>query len=516
MRMQSRAFRLALTTLGVGTLAIVVGVAQAPQRPQPEGPGADRARKYPVTLHPHDITSSFIRMPLPPGQEKYGKLDGAHLKTFVNEITAISRKSRDDGELLWGRIAGTKYDDMAEALVESKFKAFGLTDVRRQYFDLPPRWFPTAWKFSASGGGKTLTFKTIQAGRGSKPTPPGGVDLDAVWVGIGSEADLAGRDVKSKLAVILSFPMPSVVAHSAGYNGAMRRAVEKGAAAVLVNVAIPGNLLTAVSAPEGLTTFSFGTQDAAEFQKLLVQGPVKVHLELSTEMRSGLRDASVWGTLPGTTDEDMIIMAHHDAFYEGALDNASGMAVMIGLAEYFSKIPREQRRRTLKFVTTSGHHEGSDGTKWMHDNKDTFLAKTALMINCEHVSAIQMHWDRFGANLRRSDNIAARRWWVNGSSRLARTVLAAYKMFGVTIYDDMDQTTTGDMSHIDRDAPSVQLIESALFYHTDQDRPDYVPEPGLEAVARAYAKIIDEANTMSRAELMPDSAPTTARGQDRR
>ena len=82
-------------------------------------------------------------MPLPPGQEKYGKLDGAHLKTFVNEITAISRKSRDDGELLWGRIAGTKYDDMTEALVESKFKAFGLTDVRRQYFDLPPRWFPT-------------------------------------------------------------------------------------------------------------------------------------------------------------------------------------------------------------------------------------------------------------------------------------------------------------------------------------------------------------------------------------
>ena len=71
------------------------------------------------------------------------------------------------------------------------------------------------------------------------------------------------------------------------------------------------------------------------------------------------------------------------------------------------------------------------------------------------------------------------------------------------------------MSHIDRDAPSVQLIESALFYHTDQDRPDYVPEPGLEAVARAYAKIIDDANTMSRAELLPDSAPTTARGQDR-
>ena len=139
----------------------------------------------------------------------------------------------------------------------------------------------------------------------------------------------------------------------------------------------------------------------------------------------------------------------------------------------------------------------------MHDNRTTFLAKTALMINCEHVSAIQMHWDRFGASVRKSDNIAARRWWVFGSSALARIVLNSYKMFGVTIYDDMDATTTGDMSHIDRDAPSVQLIESALYYHTSADTPDYVPNPGMAAVARAYAKVIDDVNTLDRAALMP-------------
>ncbi|HYL39636.1 MAG TPA: M28 family peptidase [Bryobacteraceae bacterium] len=92
-------------------------------------------------------------------------------------------------------------------------------------------------------------------------------------------------------------------------------------------------------------------------------------MELATEERSGLRDASVWGQLPGTTDEDIIVMAHHDGFFEGALDNASGMAVMLSLAEYYSKVPKEQRRRTLKFVTTAGHHAGSAGTQWMHDNR---------------------------------------------------------------------------------------------------------------------------------------------------
>jgi len=489
-------------TLALG--AITAGIAAAVvSAQQPLAPGVQRARENPVTMHPHDLDASFISMPLPAGQEKYGKLDGARMKTFVNEITAVSRKSRDDGELLWGRQAGTKYDDMVEGIVEARFKEWGLSNVRRQYFDLEPQWFPTAWAFRASAGSQTLTFKTIQAGRNSRPTPAGGLDLDVVWVGAGTEADFTGRDVKGKLAVLQSFPMPSVVGHQSGYNGGLLRAAQKGAAAVLINVAIPGNLLTAVGAPNGLTTFSFGTQDMAAFQELLKTGPVKVHLELSTEERRGLRDASVWGELPGTSDEDMIIMAHHDAFYEGSLDNASGMAVMMGLAEYYSKIPREQRRRTLKFVTTSGHHVGSAGTKWMHDNRSTFLAKTALMINCEHVSAIQMHWDRFGASVRKSDNIAARRWWVFGSSALARIVLNSYKMFGVTIYDDMDATTTGDMSHIDRDAPSVQLIESALYYHTSADTPDYVPNPGMAAVARAYAKVIDDVNALDRAALMP-------------
>ena len=186
---------------------------------------------------------------------------------------------------------------------------------------------------SASGGGQTLTFKSNPGRTRLRGDTAGRRGPRCGLGGRGTEADFTGRDVKGKLAVLQSFPMPSVVGHQSGYNGGLLRAAQKGAAAVLINVAIPGNLLTAVGAPNGLTTFSFGTQDMAAFQELLETGPVKVHLELTTEERRGLRDASVWGELPGTTDEDMIIMAHHDAFYEGALDNASGMAVMMGLAE---------------------------------------------------------------------------------------------------------------------------------------------------------------------------------------
>src|SRR5438067_1773590 len=110
-------------------LAIGIGVTLAGQAPT----------RGPITPHSYPLDDEhYVRFPLPPGEQAYARIDGAHVKQYVNEITAISRKSRDDGNQYWGRISGTKYDDMAEAWVEGKFKEFGLQNVRRQYFDLPP------------------------------------------------------------------------------------------------------------------------------------------------------------------------------------------------------------------------------------------------------------------------------------------------------------------------------------------------------------------------------------------
>ena len=490
-------------------MAIVfVSVMAAPATVRPQAPA--RPTKPAVTKHPHDLDSSYIRMPLPAAEKKYGGLEGEHIKSFDREIVAVSEKSKSDGDLLWGRVAGTKYDDMVEGIVEAKFKQFGLQDVHRQYFDLPAQWFPTKSEFVATSAGKTWRLETARPATGSVSAPRGGLDLDVAWVGLGTAADFAGRDVKGKLVIIQSMPMPGVVSHSAVYNGSARRAAERGAAAVALNVAIPGNFQVQIGFNSERPTFTMGTEDTAALREALEKNPVKVHVELETESRSGLRDASVWGVLPGTTDEDIIVMAHHDAYFDGALDNASGMSVMLGLAEFFAKIPREQRRRTLKFVTTSGHHAGSFGTQWMHDNRSTFLAKTALVINCEHVSVTQAYFDRSGPFLHNSDNIDARRWWVNGSDKLAATALAAWKTFGVTVYDTMDSNASGDMGAIDRDVPTMQLIESAVYYHTDHDTPQIVPAAGLEAVARGYAKIIDQVNTMDRAQLMPAPPSTTS------
>src|SRR5262249_22552939 len=131
----------------------------------------------------------------------------------------------------------------------------------------------------------------------------------------------------------------------------------------------------------------------------------------------------------------------------------------------------------------------------------TVLAKTALMINCEHVSVSDTkYWQE---NLRKANIVAPRRWWIHGSDRLVYTVLMPWGIFGVGLIADMDPNAAGDMGVVANDVPSIQIIRSRVTKHTDDDKPEWVPAAGLEAVARSYARIIDEVNKLDRRDIMP-------------
>ncbi|HJZ74955.1 MAG TPA: hypothetical protein VKE51_24640, partial [Vicinamibacterales bacterium] len=76
----------------------------------------------------------YLRWPLPPSEQAYAALSGRRIKGYINEITAISRKSRDDGNQYWGRITGTPYDKMTTDWIAAQFRRVGLEQVRIQEF----------------------------------------------------------------------------------------------------------------------------------------------------------------------------------------------------------------------------------------------------------------------------------------------------------------------------------------------------------------------------------------------
>src|SRR5215475_10952840 len=103
----------------------------------------------------------YIRFPLPPGAEAYADVDALKIKSLMGEITAISRKSRDDGNQYWGRIPGTRYDRMTQDWVMAQFRGHGLADVRRQEIAPKPLWYPTAWTAEFTADGRTTALTTV-------------------------------------------------------------------------------------------------------------------------------------------------------------------------------------------------------------------------------------------------------------------------------------------------------------------------------------------------------------------
>src|SRR3984893_19594292 len=108
------------------------------------------------------LEDSYLKWRLLPTEQQYASIDGRHLKEYVNDQTAVSRRYRDSGHQFWGRIIGTEADaENAQWLLE-KFRKIGLSDVRGQSFNLPPQWMPQFWNVTASAGGKSVPLETAQ------------------------------------------------------------------------------------------------------------------------------------------------------------------------------------------------------------------------------------------------------------------------------------------------------------------------------------------------------------------
>ena len=124
--------------------------------------------------------------------------------------------------------------------------------------------------------------------------------------------------------------------------------------------------------PARMPIFMLGNQDGTAIRQLIEQDQSpRLRFRLAVELRTGQTTASVWGVLPGATDENIAVMAHTDSFFEGAMDNASGVATLVALAEHYAKTPKAERRRTMTFFTTSAHHSPSGqnaSIQWIHTN----------------------------------------------------------------------------------------------------------------------------------------------------
>ena len=80
-------------------------------------------------------------------------------------------------------------------------------------------------------------------------------------------------------------------------------------------------------------------------------------------LRHDITSYNVVGELPGA-DEDMVIIgSHHDGPWASAVEDASGVAMVLAQAAYWSLIAPPQRPHRLIFLLNAGHMSGGAGVR---------------------------------------------------------------------------------------------------------------------------------------------------------
>lgn len=372
----------------------------------------------------------------------------AELKATVEALT---------GPGMDGRRSGSAGGDLAAERIAEWLKAAGLQPggERGSFFQ---SFVVTTATRVAPGTALAVNGRMLDLGRDW--APHGGslretVAGEVVFVGYGVSApaagydDWAGVDVRDRVVLVLDGTPPHlpgvrasrldklIVARRAGARalllvGDSLPTLGATAAAVrIVSATLTPAAADALLAPAGTNVARLAetiAQRRAPASAPLAGTRVEIRVALEVADRSAV---NVIGILPGAdpalAGEALVFGAHYDhlglsngAVYPGADDNASGTAVVVGLARAFAAAG--PRARTLVFALFGAEELGLVGSGRYVKTPTIELSRTAAMLNFDMVGRLRdgkltIGGVESGSTLRAVVNEAARKTGVSPSLR---------------------------------------------------------------------------------------------------
>lgn len=338
-------------------------------------------------------------------------------------IAATNIKAHIDflaSDVLEGRETGSRGFSVAAQYVATQFEALQLEQ------SVQPIRFRTAMvdapNCSIRLGDQTFTHKKDVIFRADFARASSDAEGDVVFAGYGGKNDYATMDVRGKIVAILSGAPPSFPSDQrAFFSDSLRKlqlAASRGAIGVLtiptrtdtkrfpwekavkqpdmrgmralsndgngdqVSDVVPeirANVGLGPTATAALFAHAPMTLDAVldDAEKSISHSfPMNAHVSIHTATTHGTAESeNVIGVLRGSTkpNEYVIYTAHldhlglapsgDDRVYNGALDNASGIAALIEIARAFAALP-QRPARSIAFVAVTGEEKGELGSNY--------------------------------------------------------------------------------------------------------------------------------------------------------
>ena len=356
-----------------------------------------------------------------PVAQQYGnKVSAEDLKEYLSIIAS---------DALEGRETGTRGQKMAAAFIAAHFQDLGLAaPVNGSYYQ-PVDLYSTSVSEVYLKAGQTKFDNYAGIIYSGATDSKGEVSVPVVFVGNGTEADLAQVDVKDKAVLFITKET------SLRGNKTIATLREKGAKIILVNNTenladfdvfanqmkgfLSGSRLSLEKPKDPTNAGAFLVSPVAaekimnstmeKLKKAAAEDPKKnalkkmkpstIQYKVVTTLKT-TSSSNVLGYMEGTDkkDELVVITAHYDhigkkksgegdLINNGADDDGSGTVSVLALAKAFAAAKADGKgpRRSILFMTVTGEEKGLLGSEYYSEHPIFPLANTVVDLNIDMV-----------------------------------------------------------------------------------------------------------------------------------
>ena len=125
--------------------------------------------------------------------------------------------------------------------------------------------------------------------------------------------------------------------------------------------------------------------DGAWLHEQLAAGPVQVRLSVAMQEEE-VETNNVVGELSGADDDIVIVGSHHDGPWASAVEDGSGIGMVLAQAKYWAARKPEDRPHRMIFVLQAAHMAGWVGQKAFVAEHADEVERTVLEVHLEHAA----------------------------------------------------------------------------------------------------------------------------------
>lgn len=452
------------------------------------------------------------------------------------------------------RRIGSPGGDFAVDYVRDRFRAAGLQDV---HVEQTPAYSWEAKSHALSFEGTPIGSSPIiysqsptRTTTGVTSTPPGGLRAPIVDIGTRNGGP-AMPDVRGKIALFdLKFLLPSAALvpateylwdpqaslvmnprpfltanpYQTSFLSQISSLQGRGAVAVIgvladyfdsdkyynevyrsLNVSVPGLWIT--------------KKEGARLRALLAAKPAgDARIDMVSERRTTSANAVV-GYLEGKSTDAIMVQSHHDSGYMGAVEDGSGTAEVIALADFFGSQPARSRDKTLMFTTFDSHFAGylahqAFGRRHVF-RRDPAREPHRIVANVtlEHIA--KQATPQPDGTLKVEDVPELRAVFENLAAPLKTSLIGSIQkhdlrrtaVLNATVFQPVGIPTDSN-GWLLAGIPTASFISGPSYLYDAQDTLDKVLVEDLHDVAAAFAELVDaiDATPSDEVGLLPPAA----------